>query len=95
MAGKKTSTKRSRPSGKKPIEQYEHLDKQRVNNPPLRAVGDEERRGHAEDTLFGWIANRTETAARIHRAFEKRRIPIGRAMTVRRRRTLVTRPSSM
>ena len=37
MPRAKTS-KRPSPSSKKPIEQYEHLDRQRVNNPPVGLV---------------------------------------------------------
>src|SRR2546421_9463753 len=37
MPRAKTS-RRPRPSGKKPIEQYEHVDKRRVNNPPVGLV---------------------------------------------------------
>ena len=37
MPRAKTS-KRPSPSSKKPIEQYEHVDKQRVNNPPVGLV---------------------------------------------------------
>ena len=37
MPRAKTS-RRPRSSGKKPIEQYEHLDRQRVNNPPVGLV---------------------------------------------------------
>ena len=34
------ATKRARKSSKKPIEQYEHKDKQRINNPPVGLVSE-------------------------------------------------------
>lgn len=41
LIGKSASTiKRTRKSSKKPIEQYEHKDKQRINNPPVGLVSE-------------------------------------------------------